>query len=97
MGRRSKEPPVAFVSAKGVWPHGPFTKNAPTYVQPLATLAQRLENFINEEGWSQRQVARTVDINVATVNHILAGRVIPDTATLAALETGLNIDLWDNT
>ncbi len=94
MGRRSKAPPADFVLEHGVWPEGPFAVNAPVYVRPLATVAQRLAHVAATRDLSQRGLAQLTGVNLNTVNYILAGRVIPDTATLALLEHTLGERLW---
>lgn len=94
MGRRAKQPPVAFLTKTGSWPHGPFTNDAPSYVRPIAHIAAVLVAHMRETGRSQNELARISGVNIATINHILAGKVIPDTATLAALEAKLELKLW---
>ena len=94
MGRRPKPPPVDYLTDDGTWPDGPFAPDAPPYVDALAALVIRLDAEIQRRGWSQRQLARHTGANLNTVNYVLAGKVIPDTATLALLETGLGVRLW---
>ena len=94
MGRRSKPPPCEFVTPTGTWPDGPFDSGAPAYVEPLAVLAQRLAQVAIERGLTQRGLAAATGVNLNTINYTLAGKVIPDTATLALLEQSLNERFW---
>lgn len=94
MGRRPKPPPVDYLADGGTWPEGPFTPDAPTYVAPLAELAVRLRAETTRRGWSQQALADHTGANLNTVNYVLLGKVIPDTATLALLETRLGVRLW---
>jgi ribosome-binding protein aMBF1 (putative translation factor) len=94
MGRRPKPPPADYLATNGVWPDGPYAPDAPPYVVRLAHLAQQLRQEAEKRGWSQRALADATDVNLNTINYLYAGKVIPDTATLATLETALCITLW---
>lgn len=94
MGRRPKPRPVDYLTPDGTWPDGPFLPDAPPYVAALATLAQRLAAEVARHGWTQRQLAAHTGANLNTVNYVLAGKTVPDTATLALLETTLGVRLW---
>lgn len=60
----------------------------------VATLARNVIDEAGRRGLSQRGLARDTGVTLATINHIYTGKVIPDTATLAALEHALGIALW---
>lgn len=94
MGRRPKPPPSDYLAPNGTWPDGPFVAESPVYVQPLAVLAGRLVAIAAERGLSQRGLAAATGVNLNTINYLLAGKVIPDTATLALLEESLGERLW---
>lgn len=94
MGRRPKPPPAEFLTTDGTWPTGPYAPDSPPYVPRLAYLAQRLRQEAEKHGWSQRALSEATGVNLNTINYLYAGKVIPDTATLATLETTLGITLW---
>lgn len=43
---------------------------------------------------AHRAVARAADLTPSTVNALIRGLLIPDAATISALETTLNTNLW---
>lgn len=94
MARRPRKPPVDYLTARGVWPDGPYRVDAPPYVTVVAHIAATLLAALAEQGLSQRALARNTGLTVSTVNDLANGLLIPDAATLATLEHHLGVTLW---
>lgn len=94
MARRVRPHPNTWVTGDGVWPTGPFQPDAPPYATAVARLAGNLQKALDTQGLTQRAVARAAGLTPSTVNELLRGMLIPDAATIAALEDTLDITLW---
>lgn len=94
MARRARKPPANYLTARGVWPTGPFRNDAPPYVHVVAHIAETLIAALAEQGLSQRGLARISGLTASTINDLANGLLIPDAATLATLEHHLGLTLW---
>lgn len=94
MARRHREPPTAYLTARGSWPDGPYRADAPPYVAVVAHIAHVLLAALPEQGLSQRGLARQTGLTVSTINDLVNGLLIPDAATIATLEHRLGVPLW---
>lgn len=94
MSRPFRDPPAEYVTDDGAWPSGPFVKDAPPYVMAVAGLSVALMAVARERSLSQRGLARETGLPLASINSIYTGAIVPDTATLAALEHALDVPLW---
>lgn len=84
-------PPNSWV-VSGQWPEAQLAgPPAATYTQALA---RALRDVMALKGLGIRETARICDLHHKTVGQILAGAVVPDVGTVAALEVGLDSDLW---
>lgn len=95
MGRvpaRSYREPVEFTARGGRWPAGPWRSETPAYARVTAALVSRLQDELGAR--SIRDLARDAGVGHATLSRLLAGKVVPDLATIAALEDALRADLW---
>lgn len=92
--RPYRDPPAAYVTDDGTWPSGPFIAGAPPHVAAIAGLATALRKIADKRGLSQRGLARETGLPLASINSIYTGALVPDTATLAALEHALDAPLW---
>ena len=92
MASRSYQPPADFVDEGGQWPVGPFVAQAPVYARVTAALVVHLRAAIGEQ--SLRSVAVPAGIDPTSLSRLLTGKVVPDLATIAALEQVLDVDLW---
>lgn len=95
-GKRGTPPPADYLKARGKWPDGPFQRNTPAYALAIAKMVRNLRNEMEAGGLSLREVARRTNLAPATLSTLLNGQHVPDTATLARLEHGLGVPLWDN-
>lgn len=94
MARRPRKPPAEYLTARGVWPTGPFRADAPPYVPVVAHIAKTLLATLTQRGLSQRALARDTGLTVSTINDLANGLLIPDAATLATLEHHIGVTLW---
>ncbi len=89
---RSYREPVEFTARGGRWPDGPWRSDTPAYAKVTAALVARLRDELGAR--PIRDLARDAGIGHATLSRLLAGKVVPDLATIAALEDALDVDLW---
>jgi hypothetical protein len=90
---RGDQPPVAYMTA-GVWPHGPLVADAPPSAIAARHLARELHRAMTETCTGQRGLAAVTGVAHTTIGRILAGTVLCDIGTLAALEHALGRPLW---
>ena len=76
----------------GTWPDGPV--DGPPVVHYAREIARRLRDGVAASGLSLRGVAERCHVDRQTVTRVIDGDVVPDVATVAALEVGLDVDLW---
>lgn len=95
-GKRGDPAPNQYVTATGSWPDGPFQKNTPAYALAIAAMVRNLRAEMEAGDLSLREVARRTNLAPATLSTLLNGQHVPDTATLARLEHGLDTALWEN-
>jgi DNA-binding phage protein len=88
---RSYREPIQFTERGGTWPNGPWRSDTPAYALVTAALVVRVRQEIGQR--SIRDLARDAGIGHATLSRLLAGKVVPDIATVAALEDTLGADL----
>jgi hypothetical protein len=92
MPARPYTPPAAWVRSDGSWPTGPWNDRAPLYAKVTGALVARL--LIAMQGKGMRETAAAAEISLSALSRLLAGQVVPDAATIAALEHALGTDLW---
>ncbi|MEU9019167.1 helix-turn-helix transcriptional regulator [Actinomadura sp. NPDC048394] len=86
--------PSAF-TVSGTWPDGALAADAPIGAHYGRHVAQILKREMDQRGLSQRGLAELSGVHHNTVGRVLRGDVYPDLATLARLETALNVsDLY---
>ena len=89
-GSRGALPRTHLVA--GTWPDGPV--DGPPVAHYAREIARRLRDAVTASGLSLRRVAEGCDVDRQTISRVIAGEVMPDVATVAALEVGLDVDLW---
>lgn len=94
MPARSYEPPASFVVDEGAWPTGPFRPGTPAYARVVANLVANLRDHMQRRQATLTVVATNAGIDKSSLSRLLAGRTVPDVATLAGLETALDARLW---
>lgn len=94
MPARSYEEPRAFLARQGTWPVGPFAAGAPEYARVSAGIAAAVLRSMDEQRITQSRVASLAGLDKGSLSRLLAGRTVPDVATVAALERALDTDLW---
>lgn len=57
-------------------------------------MSRSLIDALARVGMTQRGAARAAGLTPSTVNNLIRGVIIPDAATIAALEYALNESLW---
>ncbi len=86
--------PRSFVTARGTWPTGPFSKDAPASVRYVAHVAARLRAVMDERSITVVQLAPALSVARTTIYDVLRGETFIDTHTLASLEEYLGERLW---
>jgi hypothetical protein len=86
MARTHRDQPRQLTSA---WPDVPSEDPVGEVARQLAL---NLQTAIGDR--SLRSIASLCGVTHVTIAAILAGKIWPDTATLARLELGIDADLW---
>lgn len=92
--RRRFDEPRTFVTPDGDYPTGPFRAGTPAYAAVTAGISANLQHALTQQGMSLRKTAAKAGIAHGTLVNILAGSVVPDVGTVAALEQALNTPLY---
>ncbi|MFF8769115.1 helix-turn-helix domain-containing protein [Kitasatospora sp. NPDC015120] len=89
---RNQLPPADFTAGK--WPDAELVPDAPPEAVIGRALVLKLQGRMKALKWSAREVARRAGVSHGTVNRVLAGEVLADTATIVRLELALQVDLY---
>lgn len=78
----------------GQWPHAQLRADAPETIHAVQAFVASLDAAMQREGLSSRALSTRTGIAHSTIGRLLAGEVLCDIGTLAALENALGERLW---
>ncbi|MGV9383523.1 helix-turn-helix domain-containing protein [Nonomuraea sp. NPDC003707] len=90
---RYDQAPNTYI-ARGDWPTADLVPDAPPGAHYAQEIARRLQAARGERGLSQQALADMAGLGQRTISRVLYGDVYCDVATLARLETALQISLY---
>jgi len=77
---------------EGTWPDGRI--DGPPEALYAQFVARKLVTVLNDKKLSRRAAATMTGLDRQTITRLIEGHTVPDFASVAALEAGLDVDLW---
>lgn len=85
--------PAQYVQ-DGHWPHAQLRADAPETIHAVQEFVASLDAVMRRDRLSSRALSTRSGVAHSTIGRLLAGEVLCDIGTLAALETALGESLW---
>lgn len=85
--------PARYVH-EGRWPHARLQADAPASIHIVQEFAAALNDAMDRAQLSSRALGLKAGVAHTTIGRVLAGEVLCDIGTLAALEQALGQSLW---
>lgn len=82
--------PRSYAANPARWLDEPLPATAPAYARRTQLLASNILTALELQGVSQRQVALKAGVDPGTLSRLLAGKSVPDLATITLVESALD-------